>query len=191
MASKTLLGTPWRRIAAGLAIAQLLALPLAGQIVTDIPRGSAVMIDGKLSPGEWSDAQRMNLADGIDLLIKRHERFLLLAIVFPHAKYGFTDLIFNGTLDLHASAKLGERTRGVGNAWPEWSWWNNDRWTANVARVEEFAGPRLLSENIREYQIDLDRFPGKEIRLEVLSTIMNNGHIEAERHSKPLTFRLE
>lgn len=178
------------KLAASLIIGQLLIFPVVGQEASYVPRGSAVMIDGKVSPGEWSDALKVVLSNGVDLLIKRHERFLLVAVVLPPGKYGFTDLLVDENLDLHASAKLGERVRTAGGAWSDWKWWNNDRWTANVARVEAFAGPTLSPEGVREYQIDLDRFPEKTIQLEVFSTIMNGNQRQAEWHSSRMIFNL-
>jgi hypothetical protein len=47
-----------------------------------------------------------------------------------------------------------------------------------------------LLENVREYQIDRDRLPGKDIQLEVLSTIMKDQQPEAEWHSETVTFHL-
>ncbi len=114
--------------------------------VVSVPRGSAVMIDGRISPGEWSDAKRIVLANGATLYVKQHEHYLLLAIVFPSGKYGFTDLFVNGDLDLHASAKLGERKRQPDGTWSRRDWWNNDRWAANVSRMEKFDGPELMRE---------------------------------------------
>ena len=148
------------------------------------------MIDGKLSDNEWTDARQTALRDGVELYIKVHEPFVLIAIALPKGRYGFTDLIINENLDLHASAKLGERVRASQGNWPEWSWWNNDRWTANTTRVDDFAGPRLLKENVREYQIRRERFTGNDIRVEVLSTIMKDKQRDAEWHSESLTFHL-
>jgi hypothetical protein len=180
--------TLFQKLAACIIVGHFLAVPFLGENVSNIPRGTAVMIDGRLSPGEWSDAMQVVLTNGVTLHIKRHGQFLLLAIAFPHGKFGFTDLIVNTNLDLHASAKLGERERASKGTWPEWKWWNNDRWTANVSRVEDFTGPKLMPENVREYQINLVRFPDRLIHLEVVSTIMKNNQQEAEWHSSPLTF---
>jgi hypothetical protein len=62
---------------------------------------------------------------------------------------------------LHASAKLGER-RFQNGAWPEWIWWNNQGWVANVSRVDSFEKRTFLPTNAREYQIRKSRFPGRE-----------------------------
>jgi hypothetical protein len=183
--------TLFQKLAACIILGHFLAVPLLGENAFNIPRGTAVMIDGKLSPGEWSDAMQVVLTNSVTLHIKRHGQFLLLAIAFPRGKFGFTDLIVNTKLDLHTSAKLGERERSSSGTWPKWKWWNNDRWTANVARVEDFTGPKLLPENVREYQIDLGRFPDRLIHLEVISTIMNDNKQEAEWHSSRLTFYLQ
>jgi hypothetical protein len=172
------------------AICGVLSAVADAQQIISVPQGSAVMVDGKLSPGEWTDAEQTGLTNGIVVYAKQHEHFLLLAVVFPPGKHGFSDLFINDDLDLHASAKLGERYRNADGTWPEWTWWNNDRWTANVSRVEEFAGPKLMPENVREYQIDLARFPNMEIRLEVLSTVLSSGQVQEEWRSSPLLLRM-
>jgi hypothetical protein len=187
MLGTSLRGQFMRKRAAWLILGGLLAAQLFGQRAANVPQGSAVMIDGKLSPGEWSDAKEFPLSNGVDLFVKRHERFLLIAVEFPAGIYGFTDLFINRNLDLHASAKLGERARASNGEWSAWKWWNNDGWVANVSRVDEFAGPKLIAESVREYQIDLDRFSSREIQLEVLSTIMKDNRMQSEWRSAPLT----
>jgi hypothetical protein len=167
----------------------LYTVTVHGQKIIPVPKGSAVMIDGKLEPGEWSDARKTAFLNGAVLYSKLHEHFLLLAIVFPQGKYGFTDLFMDHDLDLHASAKLGERRQNPNGTWPEWTWWNNDRWTANVSRVEEFTGPKLMAENVREYQIDLKRFPKKEIGIEVVCTILSGNEAQGEWRSGPLLLK--
>src|SRR5579884_2103412 len=160
-----------------------------GQKIINVPHGSAIMVDGKVGSGEWSDARKTALANGVFLYSKLHEHFLLLAVVFPDGNYGFTDLLVNHDLDLHASAKLGERKQNSNGTWPEWTWWNNNGWTANVSRVEEFAGPKLIPENVREYQIDLRRFPGGDLLVEVVSTVLRETQVRAEWYSGPLLLK--
>ena len=67
-------------------------------------------------------------------------------------------------LNLHASAKLGERT-GNNPAWPDWRWWNNEGWSANVARFNAFEGERFLPDVAKEFQIALTRLPAPGFRL--------------------------
>jgi hypothetical protein len=148
------------------ALLASLILPIAQCIATypqtiNLPEGKMVMIDGRISPGEWSDAVEINLPDGARFLAKQHANFVLLAVAVPQGKNFFLDLYLSpragDVLDLHASAKLGERQLRNGS-WPEWKWWNNEGWTANVARVDSFDEKRFFPENVREYQIERSRF---------------------------------
>lgn len=142
-----------------------------------VPRGSAVLIDGKVSPSERDDALQLTTSDGVELRFKTHDRYLLVMVQHPAGTNGFDDLFLstpNGIFDLHASAKLGERKLAANGTWPEWTWWNNQGWAANVSRTDSFEGPRLLPESIREFQIDRSRLGGNTVRLRVLTTILDS-----------------
>jgi hypothetical protein len=69
-------------------------------------------------------------------------------------------------LNLHASAKLGER-EGSFEHWPEWVWWNNRNWAANVARAASFQPPEFLADEAKEFQIDLKRLAVPHLLLSV------------------------
>jgi hypothetical protein len=45
-------------------------------------------------------------------------------------------------LDLHASAKLGER-EGTFGKWPEWLWWNNRGWAAKRCAGRDVRAARI------------------------------------------------
>ncbi len=72
---------------------------------------------------------------------------------------------------MHASAKLGERQLR-GGAFPDWSWWNNRDWVANVSHVDSFERRSFLPAPIREYQIRRARFPSAVWRLRFELTAM-------------------
>lgn len=140
----------------------------AGRIVR-VPTGKAVMIDGKITPGEWSDAAEVPMPGNARLYLKSSGEFVYVAVQFPETRSGFTDLYVaaeDGRVhDLHASAKLGERHLQNGK-WPPWSkWWNNDGWVANVSQVESFETRTFVPANVREYQIVRSRFRGRQWRL--------------------------
>jgi hypothetical protein len=63
-------------------------------------------------------------------------------------------------INLHASAKLGERVL-QGATWSPWTWWNNVEWVANVSRVESFQARTFLPEEVRTFQIRHSRFGGQ------------------------------
>jgi hypothetical protein len=142
-----------------------------------VPHGRSVMIDGKISGNEWADAAHVELGAGGRLFFKTSGQYVYLAIRLPSNRSGFVDLYLapgDGKLyDLHSSAKLGQRVFS-GTDWPEWStWWNNSGWVANVSRVESFDQKKFLGENVREFQIDRNYFPGREWRIMLEISIAN------------------
>ena len=120
------------------------------------------MIDGKVSPDEWSDAARIEVPGVANLYFKQTDRFVYIAVQYTAPPSGIVDLYLSPgdghIYDLHASAKLGEREL-QGSRWPEWSWWNNRDWVANVSRVDSWDKRSFLPEPVREYQILRARFP--------------------------------
>jgi len=137
--------------------------------IVHVPTGKPVMVDGKIGPGEWSDAAEAEVPSGARLYIKTSGDFVYVAVQFPAGRSGFTDIYITsedgGIYDLHASAKMGER-RLDGGKWPEWSdWWNNRGWVANVSRVDSFEKRTFVPAGVREYQIERSRFVGREWRL--------------------------
>jgi hypothetical protein len=136
-----------------------------------IPAGRPVLVDGRVEPGEWWDARELAAAPDVRLYLKHDSQFLYVAVVRAQpALFGVNLYIGTDTaadyLNLHASAKLGER-RGRGGAWPDWAWWNNDGWAANVARGVTFETRRFLPDTAKEFQIRLARLPGREFTLSV------------------------
>jgi len=163
------------------ALMVLIADPSQVQHLT-APRGGPVMIDGRISAGEWRDASSLVLGRA-RIWVKQTSDFVCIAVEFPPDTHGFADLIISPVsgqiIDLHASAKLGERTLGK-QGWSGWNWWNNDGWTANVSRVDSFEQRTFLPETAREYQIRRSRFPGKNWRMMVeLSLEQKDGSYHA------------
>ena len=153
-----------------------IALVLASAIAPDrntvvLPRGRPVMVDGKVSPGEWTDASRMEMPQGAHLYLKQADGYVYLCVELPAGESGFVDLYLSPgdtrIYDLHASAKLGQRLVSDGPP-TEWkNWWNNEGWVANVSRVDSFDQKRFLPENVREFQLDSSSFSGQEWRIMV------------------------
>ncbi|HWR17566.1 MAG TPA: hypothetical protein VN577_22245 [Terriglobales bacterium] len=129
-----------------------------------VPEGKPIMLDGKISRSEWSDAKELRLGTAVRLLCKQNNHDVLMAIEFVNSPTGTVDLYLSasGSLyDLHASAKLGER-KLVNGVWPEeWNWWNNEQWVANVSRPDDWGKRTFKDEKVREFQISRSRFPGK------------------------------
>lgn len=136
-----------------------------------IPAGLSVLPDGRIEPEEWRDAREIVAAPDVRLYLKRDERFLYVAVVRSQPAIFGVNLYLRTdgaaeSLNLHASAKLGER-RGRTGTWPEWTWWNNAGWAANVARGESFEERRFLPDTAKEFQIRLSRLPARSFALSV------------------------
>jgi len=190
-APETLRGLPEqyvrnRRRAFGLGVVVILSTVLIGVMLPDtpekiihVPVGKPVIVDGKIEPGEWSDAAEVKMPNEARLCLKVSGEFVYVAVQFPASRSGFTDLYIasaDGSIyDLHASAKLGERQLHNGK-WPEWNnWWNNHGWVANVSRVDSFEKRTFLPANVREYQIKRSRFHGHEWRLMLDMSLESQG----------------
>lgn len=143
-----------------------------------VPLGRPAMIDGRLDPGEWSGAAQWEAPGLARFHIQQTEGCVWIAMELTGAENGTVDLYLAtdaGLVNLHASAKLGERRLTEG-AWPTWEWWNNRGWVANTSRFDAFekAGPRrFLRETVREFQIRRDRFPGRRWR--IMAEVMTEG----------------
>jgi hypothetical protein len=152
-------------------------LTASGPDSVAVPQGRPVMVDGKISSGEWDDAKRIDMPDGARLHFKQGDTYIYLCIELARGDSGFVDLYLSPgntrVYDLHASAKLGQRVLTEGQ-WAEWSnWWNNKGWVANVSRVDSFDEKRFLPENVREFQIDRTSFPGREWRIMIEISLAN------------------
>lgn len=148
--------------AATAAGAEPIKVPVAKQVV---------MIDGKISPTEWQDAATISAGDFARIYIKQTKEHVWLAVEFLRSKTGTLDLYISPgrgrPVNLHASAKLGQRILQNG-AWPEeWTWWNNDGWIANVSRVDSWDERTFMPETAREFQIARSWFPNGEFRIMV------------------------
>ena len=137
-------------------LALLLALtPIA------VPAGAPVTLDGVFAPAEWDDAATVPLGDGFTLQLKRHGTDLLVAIRYPAPAAAGVDLFFatgqGSLLNLHASARLGERLP-QGSGWSPWAWGNNRLWDSHVT---------MTAQPGREFRIARARLGAGNVRLRV------------------------
>ncbi len=142
-----------------------------------------VMIDGVLSTDEWQDAKRVEVPDVATLYFQQSAGSVYIAVEYTKQPSGIVDLYLSPAegeiYDLHASAKLGERTLQR-SSYSDWAWWNNREWTANVSRVDSFEKHTFLPAPVREYQIRRTRFPSIRWRLRFELTAMTaNSGIQA------------
>ena len=140
---------------------------------------SAVMIDGVFSDGEWERAVSVDVPDTARLYFQRSGDFVYIAVQYTNSPSGIVDLYLSPrdgeVFDLHASAKLGERQL-KGNRFPDWRWWNNHDWTANISHVDSFEKPTFLPAPIREYQIRYSRFGSNAWRVRFELTAMGGNN---------------
>ncbi len=120
----------------------LLPAPLSAQEPPlRVPRGEAVLLDGRCDADEYARALRRKLSDQVELRLQRHGDFVALCLRYTPPAANGVDLFIadaKGALhNLHASAMLGQR-RLAGDQWPEWQWWNNTGWSANPVRPRDF-----------------------------------------------------
>lgn len=125
-----------------------------------VPWGKHVLLDGRISAGEWKDAKEIAASPNVRIYLKRSGAYLYVGVK-PAAAASFgVDLYLDSgegaVQNLHASAKLAER-RGNEGAWPEWQWWNNKDWTANVARGQVFEEKNFLTDEAKEFQISMKK----------------------------------
>ena len=152
----------------------------APSIAVPAGRPTPVLLDGRLSPGEWDDARAIPLTDSIRLLLKQVDGHVFLAIATGSRVPRVVDLFLadgSGQVhQLHASAQIGERAL-PDTLWedmqPAWRWGNHVDWIANEAKVDAtqpadrpFAA-RLFPADGTEFQIRRSRFSGTRWRLRV------------------------
>lgn len=135
-----------------------------------VPRGARILIDGRIDAGEWADACEALVTSEYTILVKQDTGYLYVAVVRSTPAIFGVNLYLTTFeprapyLDLHASAKIGERV-GRRDAWPDWEWWNHHGWSVNVARFNAFEGERFLQDTAKEFQIALGRLPGRNFLL--------------------------
>jgi hypothetical protein len=127
-----------------------------------VPRTNpAIMVDGVFSSGEWNSAAKVELPQVANIYFQTSAEFVYIAVEFTRSPSGMVDLFVspaNGQVyDLHASAKRGERQLNR-SGYPEWVWWTNRDWTANVSRADSFEKPTFLPTRVREFQLRRARF---------------------------------
>ena len=98
-----------------------------------VPEGRHVLVDGALDDGEWSDAAALPIG-GVELLAKRDERFLYLALRFVDGKHSGLDLYLAASPEVrrmfHISSELGTKRFETGS-WSEKLGWDVRGWVGN------------------------------------------------------------
>ncbi|HEY1023583.1 MAG TPA: hypothetical protein VGE26_00345 [Sphingobacteriaceae bacterium] len=140
------------------------------QSVIKVPQSlHSVLPDGKFSENEWKDAYVMPVSDSLMLYIKQDAENIYWCLRGMQNRPSLAGVDFyithhDSLINLHASAKLGER-KLTGGGYGDWNWWNNENWIANVARFNAFTGTRFLPDEAKEFQLRKIRFSNQAIRL--------------------------
>lgn len=144
---------------------------------------SAINVDGIFDEAVWGQALVHHISDSLDLLVFQNEQDVFIGIKsLSDYQRTSTDLYLQndsfGSINLHASMQLGERTP-VEDSWsPEvnpYRWGNNEGWTANIFEWnEELRESRslniiekLLYSQGQEYVISKEKIPGDYLNLNI------------------------
>lgn len=143
------------------------ALAAQEQHVVRVPAATAaeLVLDGKIRDLEWSQAARVDLGQGVALLVKADNEHVALALTSRGKRY--TDIFVaregGATLNLHASMQTGERIL-TGAEWtdttPPWTWNNNAQWRASVVKV------RANADTAQPFARQVVPFDGQEFLIE-------------------------
>lgn len=137
----------------------------APNVQSTVPFGRAPMPDNHFSTEEWLGAGRVEMPGGAQLLLLQNDEYIFICVKSPKPAVFGVDLYISDSagrlVDLQASSFLGERTSESGK-WPEWTWWNNDGWTATIVPYLLKEGhPQFLTTTAKEFQLSKRRFRGK------------------------------
>lgn len=150
----------------------LILLPLtpASAQEVEIPLSKvSVLLDGKFSENEWLEARVIMVNDSLMLYLKQDSEYLYWCLRNKSLTPSLPGVDFylshpGGSINLHASAKLGERQLSNGT-YGDWRWWNNSDWAANVSRFNSFEGQRFLKDEAKEFQVRKSRLPAPSLRM--------------------------
>lgn len=142
--------------------------PLCAQVKVPVDHAS-VMIDGRFEVKEWAGAARLHVNDSVSLYVKQDAEnvYWCLHAAIPNPALVVVDFYLShhdSLVNLHASAKLGERV-WKNHTYGEWTWWNNRGWVATVARIDVLEQRKFLRDEAKEFQLRKSRFGEKEYRL--------------------------
>ena len=152
------------------------------QQVIKVPQGNGtpVLIDGKISVGEWRDAAVITAAPSIKLYLKHFRGHVFIGLKMETASPSYVDMFLvtgdNQLFNLHASMQIGERLLRD-DAWSDISppnhWGNHVDWIANEAKIDAEKdrslqiSKRLFPYDGMEFQLRRARFVGKQWRIRI------------------------
>lgn len=171
----------------------VLTVPSYSQSIK-VNKGKAPLIDGYCANREWSDAQRLPLGPGFNLLVKRDFDYLFAAIDSdnPYDSIAYVSLYIaipnQRIVDLHSSGRLGERVSDDKGNYPDWTtvfpsdrWFNHKGWISNYGWFKCRPGDcsTMKFARSKEFQIDLSKFEGKEWKVYIYYNYKQDGQWKA------------
>ena len=103
--------------------------------------GKPVLLDGLFSPGEWEDAEKIDIHPNVILYLKKYGGHVFIGIKITPYKTSVVDMFISpdGKIihHLHTSAQIGERIVNEDSGpWdnPSFIWGNSVDWYANEIR---------------------------------------------------------
>lgn len=141
------------------------ASSLPSKRIVHVPEGKSILPNGKFAPGEWDDANTIEVRDGPILHFKHDRSYIYIGIEFTAAMHTGVDLYVAESSErrkrLHISAALGEMDF-VAGSWSDWKWGENALWTANsIGLIIEDGKQEVVPLEGFEFQIDKALFPAK------------------------------
>lgn len=146
----------------------LLGIAGSAQEITVPKTDGPPLLDGRFTEREWAGARIFRVNDSLELYVKQDREYFYWCLRDRRANLMGVDFYIafrDSMVNLHASAKLGERVYRKDAGYGKWDWWNHRDWAANVNPFNSFEGQRFLKDEAKEYQVDKRRIGGGTVLL--------------------------
>lgn len=146
----------------------LLGIAGSAQEITVPKTDGPPLLDGRFTEREWAGARVIPVNDSLKLYLKQDREYLYWCLRNHRASLLGVDFYIafrDSMVNLHASAKLGERVYRKDGGYGAWNWWNHRDWVANANPFNSLQGQRFLKDEAKEYQVDKRRIGGGTVLL--------------------------
>lgn len=128
--------------------------------------GRPVLLDGLFSPGEWGDAEKIDIHPNVSLYLKKFRGHVFIGVKITPYRTSVVDMFISpdgqNIRHLHTSAQIGERiVHDDSGPWdnPSFIWGNSVDWYANEIRWDNGKAQELMKEGkSRGEAQDMTRF---------------------------------
>jgi 3-oxoadipate enol-lactonase len=115
--------------------------------------GQPVLLDGHFSPGEWEQAQEIDIHPNVRLYLKKYRGHIFIGIKITSYQTSVVDMFISpdgkNIHHLHTSAQIGERLVNENSGpWdnPSFIWGNSNGWYANEIRWDNVKMQDLMKQ---------------------------------------------